>query len=181
MSLKRKASFSSEVLHGRSFDMQPIADVPHHLNSRTRKRVRDNRPDQQTVYANTLRMLFQAQKEPIVSAPSEEQSPSVEPPSEPEALDPRQQTLLKFFRPTPSSSSKQIDGRHHDNNRENSALDAQPVQYNPVEIEYDQSSSTSGSSTPYSTGIMDVDMDMDVDPNTNYPPEKRWTGGINWT
>jgi len=53
MSLKRKASFSSEVLHGRSFDTQPIADVPHHLNSRTRKRFRDNRPDQQTVYGES--------------------------------------------------------------------------------------------------------------------------------
>lgn len=54
MSLKRKASFSSEVLHGRSFDTQPIADVPHHMNSRTRKRVRDNRPDQQTVYGESI-------------------------------------------------------------------------------------------------------------------------------
>ncbi|KAF5015183.1 hypothetical protein F66182_13577, partial [Fusarium sp. NRRL 66182] len=114
MSLKRKASFSSEVLHGRSFDTQPVADVPHHMNSRTRKRVRDNRPDQQTVYANTLRMLFQAQKEPIVSPPSDEHSPSAEPPSEPEALDPRQQTLLKFFRLTPSSSSK-FDAHHNYN------------------------------------------------------------------
>lgn len=126
-------------------------------------------------------MLFQAQKEPIVlSAPSDEHSPSVEPPSEPEALDPRQQTLLKFFRPTPGSSSKKIDVQHHNKTREVSAFEAQPVQSHPVEIEYDQSSSISGSSTPYSTGVMDVDMDMDAHPNTNYTPEKRWTGGISW-
>jgi hypothetical protein len=137
----------------------------------------DNQRQQANIEpANTLRMLFQAQKEPIVSAPSEEQSPSVEPPSEPEALDPRQQTLLKFFRPTPCSSSKKIDGRHHDNNRENSALDAQSVQYNPVEIEYDHSSSTSGSSTPYSTGIMDVDMGYGCGPK-----HKLYTGeAMDW-
>ncbi|EEA22868.1 hypothetical protein TMatcc_001724 [Talaromyces marneffei ATCC 18224] len=180
MSLKRKASFSSEVLHGRSFDMQPIADVSHHLNSRTRKRFRDNRPDQQTVYANTLRLLYQAQKEPISAAPSDEHSPSVELPSEREALDPRQQTLLEFFRPTPASSSLTKVGTLYNNNESKvSKLDAEPVQSNPIEFEYDQSCSVSGSSTPYSTG-MDVDMNMDVDPNTNYTPEKRWTGGISW-
>lgn len=54
MSLKRKASFSSEVLHNQSRDTQPIADVPHHLNSRTRKRFRDDRPDQQTVYGELI-------------------------------------------------------------------------------------------------------------------------------
>lgn len=58
MSLKRKASFSSEVLHGRSFSTQHIPDVPQHLNSRTRKRVRDNRPDQETVYGESILHSF---------------------------------------------------------------------------------------------------------------------------
>lgn len=151
-----------------------------YMVSRYHSPVSQNQQEANIELANTLKMLFQAQKEPIVSAPSDEHSPSAEPPSEPEALDPRQQTLLKFFRPTPGSSSKQTDVRHYNNNRDVSAFDAQPIQSNPVEIEYDQSSSTSGSSTPYSTGVMDVDMDLDSEPNTNYTPEKRWTGGINW-
>lgn len=130
--------------------------------------------------ANTLRLLYQAQKEPIISAPSDEHSPSVEPPSEPEALDPRQQTLLKFFRPTPASSLTQVNTRHHNNESKVSQIDAEPVQTTPIEIEYDQSSSISGSSTPYSTGVMDVDMNMDAEPNTNYMPEKQWTASISW-
>lgn len=129
--------------------------------------------------ANTLRMLFQAQKEPIVSPPSDEHSPSAEPPSEPEALDPRQQTLLKFFRLTPSSSSK-FDAHHNYSISEVSAFDAQPAQSHRTEIEYDHASSTSGSSTPYSTGVMDVDMNMDENPNTKYTPGKIWTGSISW-
>lgn len=127
-------------------------------------------------------MLFQAQKEPIISAPSDEHSPSVEPPSEPEVLDPRQQTLLKFFRPTPgSSTSKQVDARHHNNSRSTSAFDTQSAQSHRIESEYDQSSSISGSSTPYSTGDMDVDINMDADSNTNYALGKQWTGSLSWT
>lgn len=129
-------------------------------------------------------MLFQAQKEPNISAPSDEHSPSAESPSEPEALDPRQQTLLQFFRPTPGSSSRQVDARHHNISRDASAFDAQPAQFHPIEIDHDQSSSISGSSTPYSTGALDVEMNVDVDPNTNYTPEKRWnstfSGSISW-
>ncbi|EED15188.1 conserved hypothetical protein [Talaromyces stipitatus ATCC 10500] len=173
MFLKRKASCSSETLHGRSF----TTDVPHHLNSRTRKRVRDNRPDQQTVYANTLRILYQAQKEPTLSYPSDEPSPSSQPPSEPEALDPRQQTLLKFFRPAPApSSSMQADTGHQINNSKASKVDSRPVHSVPRNVDYDLTSWNSGSSTPSSTRNMD--MDMDSESSSGYTPEKRWDGWI---
>lgn len=63
MSLKRKASFSAmatpnlaPVVAGPSVVME---DVPQqHLHSRTRKRFRDDRPDEQTVY----RESFQAER-----------------------------------------------------------------------------------------------------------------------
>ncbi len=125
-------------------------------------------------------MLFQAQKEPITLTPSNEHSPTVEPPSEPEALDPRQQTLLKFFQPTPGHSCQQVDARYN-NNRETSLLSAQLVQSDLTEIEPDRrASSISGSSTPSSTGVMDVDMNMDTDTNENFTPDRQWTSDISW-
>lgn len=46
-----------------------------HLNSRTRKRHRDNRPEEQEIYASTIQRLYDAQRyhpdaEPIPSAPA---------------------------------------------------------------------------------------------------------------
>ena len=43
--------------HGMLSDSTPL-----HLNSRTRKRFRDGRPDKETIHQNTLSMLFAAQK-----------------------------------------------------------------------------------------------------------------------
>lgn len=139
--LKRKASFSAmappnmtPVVADPSVAMD-VDDTPH-LNSRTRKRFRDDRPDEKTVYGelrdlqcignqwqiltreeNTLRLLYTAQQRQA-STPSmeinddnsnneneNENSDSAEQESRPspETIDPRQQTLLKFFKPTKSS------------------------------------------------------------------------------
>ncbi|OKL64600.1 hypothetical protein UA08_00111 [Talaromyces atroroseus] len=164
MSLKRKASFSRESFHDRAME-----DVPRHLNSRTRKRFRDARPDEQTVYANTLRILYQAQKEPIVSNPPDESTP---PPSKPEAPDPRQQTLLKFFQPAPAPSSlAPVNMQCHSTNN-NIRHVARPV---IMEFETNQSTtSASGSSTPVSTGITEMDINMDTDINMDYAAQGRW-------
>lgn len=57
MSLKRKASFPSAVSMGMGTYPDPhvyINDVPRHLNSRTRKRFRDDRPDEQTIYGKQV-------------------------------------------------------------------------------------------------------------------------------
>lgn len=206
MSLKRKASFSCESFQGRriSFDMQTMKDVPSHLNSRTRKRFRDNRPDEQTVYgeccihceqrrhpnrqyetdvphsANTLRMLYQAQKETLLfSTPPADSITSDDPsPLEPEPIDPRQQTLLQFFRPVPSARPSLPQANMNNNN--NPQHPAEPVQPVTMEFECGQSTSASGSSTPASTGNMDMDVDMGSDANMNDSTQGRWAGSIGW-
>jgi hypothetical protein len=56
MSLKRKASIpsiaASQSAQG-AFDRQFVDDSPRYLHCRTRKRVRNDRPDDQTVYGET--------------------------------------------------------------------------------------------------------------------------------
>ncbi|KAF9888318.1 hypothetical protein FE257_008750 [Aspergillus nanangensis] len=82
-------------------------ESPKHLNCRTRKRYRDDRPDDKTIYENTLRWLFTAQQNSLQqssSCPMDEDSgmnSDVLP--LPETVDPRQQTLHKFFQPSQSS------------------------------------------------------------------------------
>ncbi|KAL4766017.1 uncharacterized protein BDW70DRAFT_155666 [Aspergillus foveolatus] len=125
MSLKRKASFpsiASPQLPQSAIDRRFMDDSPKHLHCRTRKRVRNDRPDDQAVYGGlsrlppngfpdsmltletdkTLRWLFTAQQrvQQIPIPPIEpEQDENMEPEAPP-AFDPRQQTLLQFFRPT---------------------------------------------------------------------------------
>ncbi|GAD92505.1 conserved hypothetical protein [Paecilomyces variotii No. 5] len=105
MGLKRKASFTA------SPDATPVLpgaiptpdETSRYLPSRTRKRFRDNRPDEQTIYAQTLRWLFSAAQKPTPALPADE--PTSPPAPEPESIDSRQQTLDKFFRRVKSSVS----------------------------------------------------------------------------
>lgn len=131
MTLKRKASFSliaspnaAGTVPG---EFTSIDETPKYLNSRTRKRFRDNRPDDEIVYRkclaqspqlcfpyprtdpqltgveNTLRWLFSAQQQPHPDPPADEDT-STEPLPLPETIDPRQQTLHRFFQPAQPSS-----------------------------------------------------------------------------
>ncbi|KAM5442875.1 hypothetical protein MferCBS31731_002261 [Microsporum ferrugineum] len=127
--MKRKASFST-ILSPRSStsfydrtvspipcslsDAMAIDETPQHLHSRTRKRFKNDRPDEQAVYDNTLRWLFSAQKQAEnndfyteTTTPSGDGLDNVEEDTSLEddtmtALpkpDPSQRTLHHFFRP----------------------------------------------------------------------------------
>ncbi|KAL4998843.1 hypothetical protein BDV10DRAFT_166414 [Aspergillus recurvatus] len=104
MSLKRKASFPSIAIQQppqTAIDRRFMDDSPKHLHCRTRKRVRNDRPDEQEVYDKTLRYLFKAQQR-VQQMPTPPTEPDLDEDMEseaPPAVDPRQQTLLQFFRP----------------------------------------------------------------------------------
>ncbi|KAL3465483.1 hypothetical protein BJX64DRAFT_252510 [Aspergillus heterothallicus] len=106
MSLKRKASFptiASPQPTQAGIERQFVDDSPRHLHCRTRKRVRNDRPDEQTVFENTLRWLYTAQQRmQQTPTPPAEQNESLEPEG-PTPADSRQQSLLQFFRPVQSS------------------------------------------------------------------------------
>lgn len=130
--------------------------------------------------ANTLRMLYQAQKEPITFSPSSETVSSTLEFTEPETHDPRQQTLLKFFRPTKApTSSLQADMRNCSIGN-GSKFSSVPVQSLGIQYECDHNAAISGSSTPSSTGVMDIDMRTDASSNTGYSAERRWFGSAGW-
>ncbi|GAB7332333.1 hypothetical protein MBLNU13_g04162t1 [Cladosporium sp. NU13] len=57
--------FHSPSKPSSSFD----PDTPSHLNARTRKRHRDNRPDVESVHASTIQRLYQAQRENAAAQP----------------------------------------------------------------------------------------------------------------
>ncbi|KAL4936415.1 hypothetical protein BDV06DRAFT_205107 [Aspergillus oleicola] len=118
MSLKRKASFPSiaspqspQSAIDRS--LQFMDDCPRHLHSRTRKRVRNDRPDDQAVYDKTLRWLFTAQQrvQQIPTPPAEPESDRDENedmnPEPTPVVDHRQQSLLQFFHPAATQPSRQ--------------------------------------------------------------------------
>ncbi|QKX62766.1 uncharacterized protein TRUGW13939_09931 [Talaromyces rugulosus] len=173
MSLKRKASFSS---YQPEICSRPVDNTPQHLSSRTRKRFRDNRPNEQTVYEKTLRILYDAQKRPMSSNP-EEQMALTPPPCDPEALDPRQQTLRKFFQPIPAqSSSMDISGMMQENR--SNGPNGQFSTFQSQDPEYNQSGPSSGSSTPLSAGS-ETDMNMN-NTNTGFQTQGKWIGGIGW-
>ncbi|OAL72964.1 hypothetical protein A7D00_2737 [Trichophyton violaceum] len=126
--MKRKASLST-ILSPRSStsfydrtvspipcsigDAMVIDDTPQHLHSRTRKRFRNDRPDEQAVYDNTLRWLFSAQRqaenhglypEPITSIDDSLESLEEDSSFQEDSTtslpkpDPSQKTLHHFFR-----------------------------------------------------------------------------------
>ncbi|KAH8693743.1 hypothetical protein BGW36DRAFT_409382 [Talaromyces proteolyticus] len=181
MSLKRKASFTSFQAATRTeFCSQAEGDIPQHLHSRTRKRFRDNRPDEQTVYEKTLRILYEAQKrhDSPRTDEVEEPMPLSPPPSDPGALDPRQQTLRKFFQPVQASPSINIDRMSQNTIN---GLDIHPnaasEKDSVMETERSQSVCSSGSSTPVFAGSeMDTHMNMDMNMNANLVTERKWIG-----
>lgn len=118
-----------ELSHKPTWSFPTYEDQPHqHLNSRTRKRYRNNRPDEQSVYgvscwlgavmnmssladvcrcaASTITKLYAAQKQ-LTNTASICSSPPTTPPAEPEQLPPQRTTLHSFWRipqPPPQTS-----------------------------------------------------------------------------
>lgn len=115
-------------------------------------------------------MLYDAQKRPMSSNPEEEQMALTPPPCDPEALDPRQQTLRKFFQPVPTlSPSMDISGIIQENNKSNGPNGGQFSTFQSQDPEYNnQSGSSSGSSTPVSAGS---EMDMNMNTNIGFPTQ----------
>ncbi|KAL4924136.1 uncharacterized protein BDV17DRAFT_221395 [Aspergillus undulatus] len=111
MSLKRKASFptiASPQSPQNAIDRSFMDDSPKHLHCRTRKRVRDDRPDEQTVYDKTLRWLFTAQQRvQQIPTPPADQDEDMEPESPTPVVDRRQKSLLQFFRPAHSQTPRE--------------------------------------------------------------------------
>ncbi|KAK2767683.1 hypothetical protein FQN54_003841 [Arachnomyces sp. PD_36] len=183
MTLKRKASFSSPSPNRDSPSMLPGGVIPmvdessRHLHSRTRKRFRNDRPDDQTVYDNTLRWLFSAQQNPAAFTPSVEES-DPETPLTSTTIDPSQQSLRKFFQPS-SANTRPLNGGNGPSPFHNQPAHARalPRQADDMDCTDDTSASGSGYGA-----TMDVDMDMDMDMNAScgHPTERRWVGGIGW-
>ncbi|KAL2013184.1 hypothetical protein VTN00DRAFT_709 [Thermoascus crustaceus] len=184
MALKRKASFtmtsSSNATPSFPGAVVTLDEPPRHLNSRTRKRFRNDRPDDQTVYENTLRWLFSAQKkqQQVTSLPmDEDMSMSLEP-SEPEPFDPRQQTLHKFFQPARTVSSS--TNASSIPQQTDSIADVHTMR-DAADTGSATSSVKSGSGSP-SSQIMDLEtyLEMECRQDGSECADKRWVGGIRW-
>ncbi|OAX79874.1 hypothetical protein ACJ72_05806 [Emergomyces africanus] len=199
MALKRKASFTtitspsghSYYNHSPSPCSSPVPmpflgtatitvdEPPRHLHSRTRKRFRNDRPDEQSIYDKTLQWLFSAQRKQSSAAQSGHTNnldniispPAAEIPQQ-SSIDPNQQTLQRFFQPVRASSHCPIQS--HCSSKKVMHPPTQPLAGNGVSISH-SSSGGSGSSTSASaegTGVhttgtryidMDIDMDVDMD------------------
>ncbi|PYI05801.1 hypothetical protein BO78DRAFT_461751 [Aspergillus sclerotiicarbonarius CBS 121057] len=162
MSLKRKASVSgiaspspTPILVGQSFMPD---DTPKHLHSRTRKRFRNDRPDDEVVYENTLRWLFTAQQQhQPPTAATEETEPEAVP--SPEIVDPRQQTLLKFFRPSQSSLAQ-----NHSNvldQQTNNMAQGNPTSWQSHNLNLPSTATSAWGTTSPPSQLTGSDMDMD--------------------
>ncbi|KAJ5774253.1 hypothetical protein N7457_009149 [Penicillium paradoxum] len=188
MSLKRKVSFTalptSPSVPAPS-DWGMMIDGNTHIHSRTRKRFRDDRPSEQVIYQNTLRWIFSAQKQQESAQAAEMDTMDSEPTIEtPEAVDPRQQTLHRFFQKTPQQSSSFRPSPQALAPRANeTALDQENVLRHQA---FNQMSSVDSASESNSPGFnqLDVDMDMDMDSGDgrnglDYAP-KPLTGSMAW-
>ncbi|KAK1145328.1 hypothetical protein N8T08_004203 [Aspergillus melleus] len=187
MSLKRKASFptiASPMAESFTLEHLSMDASPKHLSSRTRKRFRNDRPEEKVVYENTLRWLFTAQQQqgPTASPEADENMDLVTLPSS-EIVDPRQQTLHKFFQPSQMSSiqlrANHLHRRPHANSPSNDILPQRP-DFDMVSTVTSISRDTSSpSSHGASTGM---DMDMDMDPGHDDPGQdiRKWMSGHGW-
>ncbi|KAJ5919777.1 Ribonucleoprotein LSM domain eukaryotic/archaea-type [Penicillium verhagenii] len=171
MSLKRKASFSaapSSPFVPMSCELDMV-DSSKHLHSRTRKRFRDGRPDDEVVYEKTLRWIFSAQKQPsaVPMDTSEEMMQELEASSFPssETADPRQHTLLRFFQPRTQPVPHFKPSREALVPRANETLMAQDEALRRTAFQQMPTGAGSSGSETMSTGFnqMDTDMDMDTD------------------
>ncbi|RDW75883.1 hypothetical protein BP5796_06704 [Coleophoma crateriformis] len=99
MQLKRKRSDSeisttSSLLssppgaYNISLDMDTQTSTPSLFSSRTRKRYRDNRPDENAIHQNTLSLLFSAQQSQSQSQPHPQPQPQPQSQSRPLNLPP---------------------------------------------------------------------------------------------
>ncbi|PWY91190.1 hypothetical protein BO70DRAFT_376930 [Aspergillus heteromorphus CBS 117.55] len=175
MSLKRKASFPSlawshpaPVFTGRSLMAD---DAPRHLHSRTRKRFRNDRPDEEVVYENTLRWLYTAQQQqPTPAPPTDEDASEPEPVPSSEIVDPRQQTLHKFFRPSQSTFAQTRSNNASQQTIHTPQLTTAPLQSHNFGLSSPATSAGWGSSSPSSQ--IDSDMDVDMESVSNEPVQQ---------
>ncbi|KAF4761756.1 hypothetical protein N7455_002784 [Penicillium solitum] len=190
MSLKRKASFtalpnSPSVPAPSEWGM--VIDGSTHLHSRTRKRFRDDRPSDKVIYQNTLRWIFSAQKQQESTQATDMDTMDSEPTLEtPEDVDPRQQTLHRFFQQKPQQSSSFRPSRSALAPRANeTALAQEDLLRRQAFNQMSSGDSSSESNSPGSNQMgADVDMDMDMD-SRNGGDEldqapKNWVGGMAW-
>ncbi|KAJ5294386.1 hypothetical protein N7508_009207 [Penicillium antarcticum] len=195
-----------------------VIDGNNHLHSRTRKRFRDDRPSDQVIYRtcfflapishetpldrivlqrclqtteNTLRWIFSAQKQQVPASTVEmdtmESEAALEAPVE---VDPRQQTLHRFFQPTPQQSSPFRPSRQALAPRANETALAQEDILRRRAFEQMTSADSSSTSDSNSPGFnqmgADVDMDMDMDVNSGSGSDssgqlsRNWAGGMAW-
>ncbi|KAJ5641706.1 hypothetical protein N7490_005706 [Penicillium lividum] len=187
MSLKRKASFSTP-----STPFAPVSceldmvDSSKHLNSRTRKRFRDGRPNEEVVYAKTLRWIFSAQKQPPAvpmdtSEETMEEDPSFQTPSpETETIDPRQHTLLRFFQPRTQPVPRFKPSREALVPRANETMMSQDDALRRAAFQQmNAGAGSTGSET--STGFnQDIDMDIDTDESSEGSNLSPNVGGMAW-
>ncbi|TPX22582.1 hypothetical protein DIZ76_014459 [Coccidioides immitis] len=197
MTLKRKASFtittSPRTASTYNNPTSPIScllgdvitmdEPPKHLNSRTRKRYKQDRPDEQSIYDKTLRWLFSAQKkqrdrdEPSASSMSNEVCIEDAPPL-PSIPDPNQQTLGRFFQRIQRPS--QMSPHCLSNNTSTQTFISQPGAMNSMgQVNPTMYNANSGSMD------IDTDMTMEIDSGndsvtSSLAGEKRWVGGIGW-
>ncbi|KAJ5601985.1 hypothetical protein N7510_011519 [Penicillium lagena] len=197
MSLKRKASFSAALP---SSPLTPVnewpaaVDTTKHLHSRTRKRFRNDRPNDALVYQNTLRWIFSAQQQRAnpMPTPDPEAMDSEPSPSTPsDAIDPRQKTLLQFFRPNPQPASPFRPSRQALAARANEcalATEDDLVRRQAFErLHSVASSSGNESNSPEFMGQADADVEMDMDGGSSSsdgsgqtPMTMTCAGGAGW-
>ncbi|RJE27172.1 hypothetical protein PHISCL_00525 [Aspergillus sclerotialis] len=180
MSLKRKASYPAITpSNGRAL-ATGLDDTPRHLNSRTRKRFRNDRPSDEVVYENTLRWLFSAQQQQQQQQDSvhshDEDMMNLESFPPPNTVDPRQHTLLKFFKPSRPSSTRPPPNTGM---WKGDALSRDPIQHHALEMKSPTSSIATGTNSP-SSQRTDIDMEMDSGSDESAQDSKRWVGGLGW-
>jgi hypothetical protein len=190
MGVKRKASFTTIASPGTPCCSETIDETPKHLHSRTRKRFRDDRPDDETVYGEigpsaillaglscmihirltvpekTIRLLFSAQKKSVsYSLSSSDESTTLSsPPSLPEPLDPRQQTLRKYFQPSRRVSCTSIQMKCMPLTLETSTFKVDNIHCCAIEVDLGRSPIESDSGSSLSGEMeMDADMNMELD------------------
>lgn len=96
---------TSAELHAHNSPSQPATETnpSNHLNSRTRKRFRDNRPDEATIHQTTLSKLYAAQSRQEEADLTENHNPNNSPPLN--------------SSPSPSRSSSQHSASHSSQQR----------------------------------------------------------------
>ncbi|XHG06567.1 hypothetical protein AWENTII_009756 [Aspergillus wentii] len=103
-----------------------------------------------------------------------------EPLPSPETVDPRQQTLLKFFRPAQPSFGQSPSGRWNQQ-----AVDVLPgnrniLQQHVLNTNPVGGSTESDSNTPSVQTGTDMDVEMDSGSDRSTQDIRAWAGGVGW-